>query len=164
MRKQETQSGTQVAPNRRQAAPEHVWIAIARCYRTMSSLIEGSFADSGLSLTDFMLLEALLHKGSMTITEIQAAALLATGSMTAAVDRLETKGLLARTFSRRDRRARVLELTPQGSRTIEDAYRQHSVQLRQWMQVLSAEERAVTFASLRKLERRLKAADPAAPK
>ena len=80
-----------VSKGSKQATPEQLWIAIAHCYRAMSSLIERSFQDSGLSLTDFMLLEGLLHKGSMTITEIQASALLATGSMTAAVDRLESR-------------------------------------------------------------------------
>jgi MarR family 2-MHQ and catechol resistance regulon transcriptional repressor len=138
------------------ATPEQVWIALAHCYRAMSSLIERSFLDSGLSLTDFMLLEALLHKGSMTITEIQASALLATGSMTAAVDRLESKGLIARTLSKSDRRARVLQLTGQGKAVITLAYQEHSGDLKRWMGVLSADERASTFTNLRKLERQLK--------
>jgi MarR family 2-MHQ and catechol resistance regulon transcriptional repressor len=148
---------------KRRATPEQVWVALAHCYRTMSSMIEGSFVDAGLSLTDFMLLEALLHKGPMTITAIQEAALLATGSMTAAVDRLESRGWIARRLSRHDRRARVLELTEEGAAVIQVAYEQHSGQLKSWMDVLSAEERGVTFASLRKLEKRLKAIDSQAP-
>jgi MarR family 2-MHQ and catechol resistance regulon transcriptional repressor len=140
----------------KQATPEQVWIALAHCYRAMSSLIERSFLDSGLSLTDFMLLEALLHKGSMTITEIQASALLATGSMTAAVDRLESKGLIARTLSKSDRRARVLELTGQGKAVITLAYQEHSRDLKRWMSLLSADERGSTFTNLRKLEKQLK--------
>lgn len=148
---------------RRQATPAQVWIALAHSYRAMSSSIEKSFANTGLSLTDFMLLEALLHKGPMTITEIQAAALLATGSMTAAVDRLEARGLIVRTLTQQDRRARVLELTKEGTAVIGTAYEQHSTQLKRWMNVLSAEERAVTFASLRKLEKHLKTMDRETP-
>jgi MarR family transcriptional regulator, 2-MHQ and catechol-resistance regulon repressor len=145
-----------VSKGSKQATPEQVWIALAHCYRAMSSLIERRFLDSGLSLTDFMLLEALLHKGSMTITEIQASALLATGSMTAAVDRLESKGLIARTLSKSDRRARVLQLTGQGNAVITLAYQEHSGDLKRWMSGLSADERADTFTNLRKLERQLK--------
>jgi MarR family 2-MHQ and catechol resistance regulon transcriptional repressor len=145
-----------VSRGSKQATPEQVWIALAHCYRAMSSLIERSFLDSGLSLTDFMLLEALLHKGSMTITEIQASALLATGSMTAAVDRLESKGLIARTLSKSDRRARILQLTGQGKALIALAYQEHSGDLKRWMSVLSADERASTFTILRKLEKHLK--------
>jgi MarR family 2-MHQ and catechol resistance regulon transcriptional repressor len=145
-----------VSKGSKQATPEQVWIALAHCYRAMSSLIEWSFLDSGLSLTDFMLLEALLHKGPMTITEVQASALLATGSMTAAVDRLESKGLIARTLSKSDRRARVLQLTGQGKAVITLAYREHGADLKRWMSVLSADERANTFTNLRKLEKQLK--------
>jgi MarR family transcriptional regulator, 2-MHQ and catechol-resistance regulon repressor len=144
---------------RKQATPEQLWIAIAHCYRAMSSLIERSFQGSGLSLTDFMLLEGLLHKGSMTITEVQASALLATGSMTAAVDRLESKGLIVRTLSKSDRRARVLQLTGEGKAVITLAYEEHSRDLKRWMSALLADERASTFANLRKLERRLKGID-----
>ncbi|WP_049780774.1 MarR family winged helix-turn-helix transcriptional regulator [Terriglobus saanensis] len=129
----------------------------------MSSLIEQSFVESGLSLTDFMMLEAILHKGPMTITEIQTSALLATGSMTAAVDRLESKGLLARTFSKSDRRARVLELTDEGRAVILPAFEKHSANLKLWMGALSANERADTFINLRKLEKQLKAVDTNAP-
>ena len=157
MRPQGKTDRTQQTTSRPTVTPEQVWIALAHCYRTMSSAIERSFVDAGMSLTDFMLLEVLLHKGSMTITEIQAAVLLASGSMTAAVDRLEQKGYLARTSSRTDRRARVLELTEQGEAAIKIAYDQHRTQLRQWMKPLSAPERARTFSNLRKLERHLKA-------
>jgi len=139
--------------------PEHVWIALSHCYRAMSSLIERSFAETSLSLTDFMLLEALMHKGPVTITEIQASALLATGSMTAAVDRLEAKSLIVRTLSKKDRRARVLELTSEGQAVIFAAFQQHRENLEHWMSVLSANERSSIFASLRKLERQLKTTD-----
>src|SRR6266702_3162972 len=145
-----------VSKGSKHAAPEQVWITLAHCYRAMSSLIERSFLNSGLSLTDFMLLEALLHKGPMTITEIQSSALLATGSMTAAVDRLESKGLIARTLSKSDRRARVLQLTGEGKAVITLAYQQHSGDLKHWMSALSPDERASTFTNLRKLERQLK--------
>jgi MarR family transcriptional regulator, 2-MHQ and catechol-resistance regulon repressor len=137
----------------RTPSPELVWVALARAYRAMSLAVERSVSEGGLGLTDFMMLEALLHKGPMTITEIQASVLLlATGSMTAAVDRLEKKGLIVRQFTEKDRRARVLELTDEGRQTIAAAYEHHKAGLRQWMSVLSAEERTATFAALRKLE------------
>lgn len=162
-RNQDSVEKTEQPADRAGVTPEQVWIALAHGFHTMSSAIERSFAGNGMSLTDFMLLEALLHKGSMTITEIQAVVLLASGSMTAAVDRLESRGLIARTLSRKDRRARVLELTEEGTATITVAYDQHSEDLKHWMKVLSAEERASTFASLRKLEKHLKAMERHAP-
>ncbi len=163
MAKQETTAEQSTRKARRHPKPEQVWIALAHCYRRMSSLIEQSFAESGLSLTDFMMLEAILHKGPMTITEIQASALLATGSMTAAVDRLESKGLIARTFSKSDRRARVLELTEEGRDVILPAFEKHSANLKLWMSALSVDERAQTFGNLRRLEKQMKAVETNAP-
>jgi len=58
-------------------------------------LVEQSITSAGLCLTDFAALEALLHKGPLTITQIQEKVLLVSGSMTAAIDRLEKRGLVA---------------------------------------------------------------------
>jgi MarR family 2-MHQ and catechol resistance regulon transcriptional repressor len=56
-----------------------LWIVLARCHRAVSTLVERSIADLGLCLSDFMVLEALLHKGPLTISDIQAKVLLASG-------------------------------------------------------------------------------------
>jgi DNA-binding MarR family transcriptional regulator len=84
---------------------------------------------SGLGLTDFAVLEALLHKGPLTITEIHRKVLLALGSITAAVDRLEKKGLIIRTAAQDDRRSKLLKLTPEGKRVVEEAFSRHAAEL-----------------------------------
>ncbi|MBV8817807.1 MAG: MarR family transcriptional regulator [Acidobacteriaceae bacterium] len=132
-------------------APQ-IWTALARAHRAISIAAERSVTGLGLGLSDFMALEALLHKGPLTITEIQDKVLLATGSMTAAVDRLERRGLIVRTTTAEDRRARVLELTPEGTRLIEKAYRQHAADLESAMEVLTQTEKRQLFAGLRKLD------------
>ena len=76
------------------AAPR-LWLVIAKSYRALSLLAEWSIANTGLCLTDFAALEALLHKGPLTISQIQEKVRLASGSMTAAVDRLELPRLLS---------------------------------------------------------------------
>src|SRR5580704_4438314 len=93
-----------------------LWLVLSRCHRALSQIAEGSIQEAGLCLTDFAALESLLHKGPLTITEIQGKVLLASGSMTAAVDRLEKKGLIIRRPAPSDRRAKVLELTSEGRR------------------------------------------------
>src|ERR1700741_4726656 len=91
-----------------------LWLVMAKSYRALSLLVEQSIANAGLCLTDFAALEALLHKGPLTISEIQQKVWLASGSMTAAVDRLENLGLVVRRSSSSDRRARIVELTREG--------------------------------------------------
>jgi MarR family 2-MHQ and catechol resistance regulon transcriptional repressor len=98
-----------------------------------------------------MVLEALLHKGPLTISDIQAKVLLASGSMTAAVDRLENRNLIVRKTTASDRRARVLELTPEGRLMIQRAFREHSEDLDRVMSVLDNNQKQELYAALKKL-------------
>jgi MarR family transcriptional regulator, 2-MHQ and catechol-resistance regulon repressor len=132
------------------AAPR-LWLAMTRSYHALSLLVAESVAKAGLCLSDFAALEALLHKGPLTISEIQDKVLLASGSMTAAVDRLEKLGLVVRRFSARDRRARIVELTHAGKRVAASCFEKHAEDLEALMSVLSQKEKAQVYASLKKL-------------
>jgi len=128
-----------------------LWLVIAKSHRALSLLAEQSIANTGLCLTDFVALEALLHKGPLTISEIQDKVRLASGSMTAAVDRLEKLGLVVRKSSRSDRRARVVELTAQGKRLAASCFERHANDLEALMSALSQEEKEQLYESLKKL-------------
>lgn len=134
------------------AAPK-LWIVLARCHRALASSVERSIENLGLCLSDFIVLEVLLHKGPLTISGIQAKVLLASGSMTAAVDRVESMGLVVRKTTPKDRRARLLELTPKGRRLIERAFEEHAGHLEEAMSVLDAGEKRQLYAGLKKLGR-----------
>src|SRR6516165_11918909 len=129
----------------------HLWLVLSRCHRALSHIAERSIEETGLCLSDFAALEALLHKGPLTITAIQGKVLLASGSMTAAVDRLERKGLIKRGPAPSDRRAKVLQLTPEGTSIVETAFRSHAAQLESAMAVLNGNERRELYALLKKL-------------
>jgi MarR family 2-MHQ and catechol resistance regulon transcriptional repressor len=128
-----------------------LWIVLSRCYRAVGQVAERSIAEAGLGLSDFAALEALLHKGPQTITEIQAKVLLASGSMTAAVDRLERKGLVVRRSTPNDRRSKILELTPEGKRVVEAAFGRHAAELEAAMTVLNQKEKRQLYGLLKKL-------------
>jgi MarR family 2-MHQ and catechol resistance regulon transcriptional repressor len=132
------------------SAPK-LWIVLARCHRALALLVERDIARLGLCLSDFMVLEALLNKGPLTISEIQAKVLLASGSMTAAVDRVETMGLVIRKTTPKDRRARVLELTREGRRLIEAAFAEHAQHIDDAMSVLDDKEKKQLYGGLKKL-------------
>jgi len=137
--------------SRAQVQAPRLWIVLARCYRAVSQIAERSIVEAGLGLSDFAALEALLNKGPLTITEIQSKVLLASGSMTAAVDRLERKGLLIRKATPSDRRARLLELTPEGKRVVEAAFGRHAAELEAAMTILNGAEKRQLYGLLRKL-------------
>jgi MarR family 2-MHQ and catechol resistance regulon transcriptional repressor len=126
-------------------------MVLSKCHRALGQLAEQSIVEAGLCLSDFMVLEALLHKGPLTITAIQAKVLLASGSMTAAVDRVEKKGLVTRKTTPTDRRARLLELTPEGRRMAQALFEKHAQDLETLMFALSDGEKQHLYALLKKL-------------
>jgi len=144
----------------------HLWLVLVRCHDALKHIAERSIKDTGLGLTDFVALEALLHKGPLTITEIQSKVPLALGSMTAAVDRLEKKGLILRTPSPEDRRAKVLKLSPKGRAVVEAAFTRHAADLETAMAVLNQREKRQLHDLLKRFGLFAAAARPApaAPK
>jgi MarR family 2-MHQ and catechol resistance regulon transcriptional repressor len=115
---------------------------LARAYRAMAAFVEQSVATLGIGLSDFMILEALLHKGPMTMTALCDAALLANASMTSAIDRLEQRNFVQRVPDKEDRRVKHVQLTPEGTALIKRLYAHHQRDLDEVMTDLSPAERA----------------------
>src|SRR6202047_1275084 len=128
-----------------------LWLVIAKSYRALSLLAEHSIANTGLCLTEFVALKCFLHRGPLTIWEIQDKVRLASGSMTAAVDRLEKLGLVVRKSSRSDRRARVVHLTGEGKRLAASCFERHARDLEALMSTLSQKEKEQLYGSIKKL-------------
>jgi len=138
-----------------------LWIVLARAYGAIASYVERSLSAQGVGLSDFMVLEALLHKGPLTISAIGEKVLLASASMTSAIDRLEKHGFVLRKSCDTDRRIRFVELTAEGRRFISELYGQHVEELESLTKELSAAERNSLYAGLKKLGLAAKAATPA---
>jgi MarR family 2-MHQ and catechol resistance regulon transcriptional repressor len=134
-----------------QITAPRLWLVMARAYRAMGSYIEGSFAAQGIGLSDFMVLEVLLHKGPQTISSIGDKVLLASASMTSAIDRLESHSLVRRRSCDSDRRIRLVELTEEGRRFIEELYARHEKDLEFIASELSNEERRALYEGLKKI-------------
>src|SRR4029077_17431733 len=76
---------------------------------------------------------------------------LASGSMTAAIDRLEKLGLVVRRASPIDRRARVVHRTAKGKRLAASSFERHGKDLEALMSALSEKEMEQLYGSLKKL-------------
>ena len=137
-----------------------LWLVMARAYGSMVNYIEGSIVEQGLGLSDFMVLEVLLHKGPLTISAIGEKVLLASASMTSAIDRLEKRGLVRRKTCDSDRRIRFVELTDCGKAFIEEIYARHVKDLEAVAGVLRDEERRVIYEGLKKIGLAAKVAIP----
>jgi MarR family 2-MHQ and catechol resistance regulon transcriptional repressor len=129
-------------------APTHetssaaLWVVLARAYRSIAAFVERSVAALDIGLSDFMILEALLHKGPLTMSELCEAALITNASMTAAIDRLEERAFLERAADKQDRRVRRVQLTVQGTALIKRLYARHERDLEEVMSGIPPAERA----------------------
>jgi len=128
-----------------------IWVVLAKAYKAMSLFVEQRVSKEGLCLSDFMVLEVLLHKGPLTISAIGEKVLLANASMTSAIDRLENKKLVVRKNDKEDRRIRRVELTAKGESFIAEIYQRHEAEIESLMTGIPFEERTALHSSLKKL-------------
>jgi MarR family 2-MHQ and catechol resistance regulon transcriptional repressor len=120
----------------------HLWVILWRAARAVERVAADDIAASGLSRTDFAIMEAVMSKGPLPVNEIAGKALLTSGAMTAAVDRLEKAGMVKRTPSPDDRRVRVVTLTAQGRRRIRTAFARHRARIDALFETLDRDQRA----------------------
>lgn len=129
----------------------HLWLILFKAFRAMQAHAERSIAGLGLCWSDFGVLEALLHKGPLPVKAIGEKVLLTSGSMTAAIDRLEERGLVVRGDDPGDRRSRIVRLTDEGYRVILALFAEHERDMERAVSGLSVEERVEAVEVLRRL-------------
>lgn len=119
------------------------------------------FTPLGLSEGDYGVLVTLRRAGTphrLTPTDLARQQMMTSGGMTAAIDRLERKGLVARRPNPNDRRGHLIELTGEGRMLIDRAMERHADAERRLVQALSETERTTLEGLLRKLLLSLEAA------
>lgn len=119
--------------------------------KAVEKIDKASITQTGLGLSDFAIMEALLHKGSLPINKIGEKVLLTSGSMTAAINRLEKVGLVKRVQDPSDGRYFYVHLTKSGRKIIREAYRNHRLNLEKITEILTNEERKELVRLLKKI-------------
>lgn len=129
----------------------HLWLILMKAHESLRRHAERHIHSLGIGFSDFAVLEVLLHKGPTPVNEIGSLVRLTSGSITAAVDRLELKGLVERRNDPEDRRARVVHLTPEGRKLISCAFADHEAAMERAACGLTPAERRQAAALLKKL-------------
>lgn len=132
----------------------HLWLLLWKATKTQEARARRSIDAMGICLTDFGALEALLHKGPLPVNTIRKKVLISSGSMTAAVDRLERQGLVERKASATDRRERITHLTAKGTDVIKRLFAEHVRDMEEAFAHLDRAERESLARSLSKLAER----------
>jgi MarR family 2-MHQ and catechol resistance regulon transcriptional repressor len=133
---------------------DHVWLVMMKAMRALTRYAAAGIEKTGLGLSDFGVLEVLLHKGPLPVNTIGMVVDLTPGSISTAVERLVAKGLVSRVESAEDRRVRIVALTPSGKDLIAGAFRKHSGQMKRVFSELSPEELDSLATALKKVGRR----------
>jgi MarR family 2-MHQ and catechol resistance regulon transcriptional repressor len=131
----------------------HLRLLFGRANKAIEQVDRASISRTGLNVSDFAILEALLHKGPLPINTIGAKVLLTSGSMTTAANRLEKKGLVRRVRDAADGRSVQLHLTGAGQELIKTVFLDHSTNLELIFAVLAGSERAELARLLKKIGR-----------
>ena len=133
---------------------DRVWIVMMKAMRALTKYATADIEKTGLGLTDFCVLERLLHKGPTPVNTLGSMVDLTRGSISTAVDRLFAKGLVTRVESEEDRRVHVVDLTPRGKDLIVTAFRAHSGQMKKVFSDLNPEGLRMLEEGLRKVGKR----------
>jgi MarR family 2-MHQ and catechol resistance regulon transcriptional repressor len=131
----------------------HVWLVLMKAHRSMARHAQRSIVSLDMCISDFGILEVLLHKGPQSVGEIGRRIDLTSGSITTAIDRLEQRGLVARAAHADDRRTRVVHLTPDGTARISSVFARHKEAMDRATDGLSKADRSTVIELLKKLGR-----------
>src|SRR5258705_8521878 len=105
--------------------PVHTWLVMMKAMQAITRYVLADLKESGLGISDFAVLEVLLHKGPLPVNVIGPKVNLTPGSISVAIDRLLAKGLVSREESSEDRRVRIVALTPRGKGVITPIFKEH---------------------------------------
>lgn len=128
-----------------------LFIVLSRAYRSVNENVNKLIQTYGLNPTEFAVLELLYHKGDQPLQQIGEKILLASGSITYVVDKLEQKALLARVACPSDRRVTYAQITEQGKTFIEDIFPDHAQKIHELMKELTVDEKDQATELLKKL-------------
>lgn len=127
---------------------------VGRINRLAAKDIDAALARHGLDPGEFYVLSALRRAGPpfrLRPTEIFRTLMISSGGLTDRLNRLERAGLIRRVDAADDKRSLPVELTREGVKRIEAAFREDMAIENALMQSLAPNEREALAALLRKL-------------
>ncbi|TYR97609.1 MarR family transcriptional regulator [Rossellomorea vietnamensis] len=128
-----------------------LFIVLSRAYKAINEDVQVFIQNNGLNMTEFAVLELLYHKGDQPLQQIGGKILLASGSITYVVDKLEKKGLIRRVACPNDRRVTYAQITEEGKDFIGELFPRHEQQIHKLMSVLDNEEKDTAIELLKRV-------------
>lgn len=130
-----------------------LWVVLARAYLSIQDRAAADVKRHGMTLAEFGVLEALLHKGPLLLGDLQRKILISSGGVTYVVDRLVERGLVERRPHLEDRRACFAALTSDGEKVMKRVFPEHKACLEEVLSGLDREQQQQATELLKTLGR-----------
>lgn len=127
------------------------YIKLTRAAESVISKATADLAAYNLTLSQFMVLEALYHLGTLSQVEVAQKLLKSTGNITTVLQNLEKRDLICRQRDSEDQRYIRVTITAAGRDLIAEMFPAHVQGIVAIMSVLSAEEQETLAQLSRKL-------------
>ncbi len=127
------------------------FIKLTRCTNSLFARLSERNTLGDITPSQFAVLEALYHLGSLTQGEVSTKVLKSGSNMTTVIDNLERDGLVRRERDAKDRRVIHVHLTEAGTGVIEAVLPGHVSALVEEFKVLSASEQQALGELCKKL-------------
>jgi AraC-like DNA-binding protein/DNA-binding MarR family transcriptional regulator len=127
-------------------------VVLTRTHRSVADCLAGALVEKSVSWEEFLVLEALLHKGPLEASSIASKVAVASTGVARVVESLRRRGLAV---ARLDRgRDELYELSPTGRRLAAALYEKHQRDIEAVMACLSSSDVEGLLQGLKKLGRR----------
>ena len=127
------------------------YIKLARASNAAMAYARGGLETSGLSYSQFAVLEALYHIGPLHLGELARRILKSSGNITLVIDNLQKRGLVKRQQQGSDKRFFLATITPAGRKLIAKIFPNHARQIVEIMGRLTLAEQEELGRLCRKL-------------
>src|SRR5579871_3664534 len=134
-----------------QALALSTYVKLARASNSTWAYAREGLEASGLTPTQFAVLEALYHVGPLCLGDLARRILKSSGNLTLVVDNLEKRGLAKRKQEGDDKRFTMATITPAGRKLIARIFPEHSRQISEIMSRLTPDEQETLGVLCRKL-------------
>lgn len=99
-----------------------IFIGMSRALNKINRATNRLYTKYGLTSGQFAVLEALYHKGDLTIGDVQDKILSTSGTIPVIVKNLQKEGLLEKTNDEKDKRRFILHITEKGRGLMDIVY------------------------------------------
>ena len=129
----------------------NVLFSIGNASNVVQEKTHSYMKSTGLTASQFAIIDILGHNGSMKISEIYNKMLIKSGNRTMILDSIEDKGFIKRVFSKNDRREILIELTASGQKFFNENYEAYGNFVERTLSPLLQGEQKELVAMLKKL-------------